>query len=145
MAPRGRKSMSALMIDGSTAVIQRPDAPYTLTDAEADEWRAIVNSMPADYFARSHYPVLSQLCRHIAASNRVAQLIEQCCAKKRGKTFNIDEFNLLNVMQNRESGVIYRLARSMRLTHQALYRAESTKPRPVGMMKAPWDDDPEDE
>ena len=61
---RGRKSMTDLMIDGSTSVIQRPDAPYDLTDAGADEWRAIVASMPPEHFARIHYPMLTQLCRH---------------------------------------------------------------------------------
>jgi chaperone required for assembly of F1-ATPase len=26
--------------------MQRPDAPYDLTDEQAEEWRAIVNRMP---------------------------------------------------------------------------------------------------
>jgi hypothetical protein len=142
---RGRKSMTDLMIDGSTTIVQRPDAPYDLTDAEADEWRAIVNSMPAEHFARVHYPMLVQLCRHKAASNRVAQLVEQCCAKRKGKTFNLNEFDTLSAMQARETSAIIRLQRSMRLTQQSLYRAESVKPRPlIGTKKAPWDDDTDD-
>jgi len=80
--------MTDLMIDGSTTAIQRPDAPYNLTDAAADEWRAIVNSMPAEHFARIHYPMLTQLCRHKVQSDRIDQLIEQCCTKQRGKTFD---------------------------------------------------------
>jgi hypothetical protein len=51
-----------MIAEGPNGVIaNRPDAPYTLTDAEADEWRAIVASMQPDYFQRSHYPMLSQL------------------------------------------------------------------------------------
>jgi len=53
MAQRGRVSMAALMVkDGLVAATPRPDAPYNLGDEEAEEWRAIVNSMPADHFIR---------------------------------------------------------------------------------------------
>src|SRR4051812_11648273 len=38
--------------------------------------------MQPDYFAPSHYPLLTQLCRHVVASNRVAMLVEQCCKQK---------------------------------------------------------------
>jgi chaperone required for assembly of F1-ATPase len=130
--------MTELMIDGTTTVVQRPDAPYTLTDAEADEWRAIVNSMPAEHFARIHYPMLTQLCRHKVQSDRVAQLIEALCKKKAVDT---DEYRTLLSMASIESSAIVRLCRSMRLTHQSLYRAESAKPRPVAMIKNPWDPD----
>jgi len=140
MGRRGPKSITDLMIDGSTAVVHRPDAPYDLSDAAADQWRAIVSSMPAEHFAPSHYPMLTQLCRHKVESNRVAQLIELCCSKRKGKTFDVNEYNLLLTMQGRESAAINRLMRSMRLTHQALYRGESAKVRPVtGLIKAPWD------
>jgi len=130
------------MIDGSTAVINRPDAPYDLSDAAADQWRMIVASMPADHFAPSHYTMLTQLCRHKVESNRVNQLIEACCAKRKGKTFDVNEYNVLLKMQNRETASINQLMRSMRLTHQSLYRGESAKMRPVmtGLQKAPWDD-----
>jgi chaperone required for assembly of F1-ATPase len=130
--------MSELMIDGSTTVIQRPDAPYTLTDAEADEWRAIVASMPPEHFARIHYPMLTQLCRHKVASDRVAQLTEAVCRQKK---LDRAELASLQTMQAVESSAIIRLCRSMRLTHQSLYRAESVKPRPVAMIKEPWDPD----
>jgi hypothetical protein len=32
--------------------IARPDAPYDLTDEQSDEWWAVVNRMPADWFPR---------------------------------------------------------------------------------------------
>ncbi len=130
--------MTELMIDGSTTVVQRPDAPYNLTDEESDEWRAIVNSMPAEHFARIHYPMLTQLCRHKVQSDRVAQLIESICKQKKLDT---EAYKNLCSMQAVESSAIIRLCRSMRLTHQSLYRAESVKPRPVALTKNPWDPD----
>jgi hypothetical protein len=73
--------------DGSTAVVSRADAPYDLTDEESDEWRAIVASMPAEHFARIHYPMLTQLCRHTGAARRVAQLIRQCVKQKKAQSY----------------------------------------------------------
>jgi hypothetical protein len=108
------------MIVDDPGIIQRPDAPYNLTDVESDEWRAIVASMQPDYFARSHYPMLSQLCRHIVASNRVAQLIESVCKQKK---LNRVELASLLALQAAESSAIVRLSRSMRLTQQSVYRA----------------------
>jgi hypothetical protein len=75
---RGRKPMAALMISEVAVPIEYPDAPYDLTDEEADEWRAIVRSMQPDFFNRGNFPVLSQLCRHICNARRIAQLISAC-------------------------------------------------------------------
>jgi len=138
MGRRGPKSMTELMIDESTTMVQRPDAPYNLSDAATEVWRRIVSSMPAEHFAPSHYPMLAQLCRHEVEANCIAQLIEQCRSKK--KSFSVIEYTLLLRAQKGESAEITRLMRSMRLTHQSLYRAESAKTRPViGLQKAPWD------
>jgi len=122
------------MGDGITAA-DYPDAPYNLTDAEADEWRGIVSSMQPGYFARSHYPLLAQLCRHIVASNRLAQLIEATCKIKK-----VNKYELTSLLkaQNSESASIVRLCRQMRLAHKSLYRAESTKQRPMKTIDAPW-------
>lgn len=139
MGTRGRTSINELMIPGNpTEIIQRPDAPYDLTDEESDEWRAIVQTMPADHFMRGNYPILAQLCRHIIAARRVAQLIEQTA---KNKDFNRREYMVLLQMQATESAAIMRLSRSMRLTQQAVKRADA---KPNGKRtKAPWDAEPE--
>ena len=124
-------------MDGPNRVIaSRPDAPYDLTDQQADEWRAIVGAMRPDYFSRSHYPLLSQLCRHTVAANRVAQLVESACRRRK---LDRTELASLLAMQASESSSIARLCRQLRLTHQSLYRADSTKQRPVSILNAPWD------
>ena len=141
MGRRGFKSADELVITRGPngAVMQRPDAPYTLNDEEADEWRSIVGAMNPDYFARSHYPMLCQLCRHVVMSNRIAQLIDSTCKQKK-----LDE-NKLAVylkMQSVESAAIVNLSRQMRLSHQSIYRADSTAQRPSKMLSdAPWNAD----
>jgi phage terminase small subunit len=136
MGTRGRPSMAALMVpENPTEIIQRPDAPYELTDEEADEWRAVVNTMPAGHFMRGNFALLSQYCRHVIAARRVAQLIEQLA---REKDFNRKEFGALLLLQATESATITRLLRSMRLTQQSVLRAETTK-HPRGQTRRPWD------
>ncbi|MHC2530579.1 hypothetical protein [Bradyrhizobium diazoefficiens] len=134
---RGRVSSAARDVIGLLAeTTERPDAPYTLTDTEANEWRAIVAAMPAQYFARTQYPLLTQLCRHVVASNRVAMLIESVCKQK---AIDRAELVSLQAAQAAETSAIIRLSRSMRLTHQSVYRASATgKLTPQPVIEAPW-------
>jgi hypothetical protein len=137
MGTRGRTSMASLMVpENPTEIIQRPDAPYDLTDEQADEWRAVVNTMPAGHFMRGNYALLGQYCRHVVAARRVAQLINLAAKKKE---FDRKEFGALLQLQATESAAITRLLRSMRLTQQSVLRAETTKHPKGPRMKAPWD------
>jgi hypothetical protein len=121
---------------GATPV-NRPDPPRDLDAAEAVEWREIVASMPAGHFARPHYPLLillTLLCRHIVEARFIDRLLADC-RKKKNKLDR--EYAMLLRAQSEESDMILRLQRAMRLTHQALYRADSTKQRPIAL-PAPW-------
>lgn len=140
MGSRGRKSIAALL--AGPVVINRPEPPYTLTDAEADVWRMITNAMPADHFSPSHFPLLVQLCRHVVSSDRVKLLIEQFCKKKQ---IDCSRLQTLLSMQTSETSAIVRLMRSLRLSPQAIYRAESPKLRPITQGElAPWHRNPWD-
>ncbi|QIG93486.1 hypothetical protein [Bradyrhizobium sp. 6(2017)] len=123
-----------MMPDNPTEIIQRPDAPYELTDEEADEWRAVVGAMPADHFMRGNFALLSQYCRHVIAARRVAQLIGQVLEQG---DFDRKEFGALLQLQVTETAAITRLLRSMRLTQQSVLRAETKHPR--GPARRPWD------
>jgi hypothetical protein len=141
MGTRGRKSIAEQSVNGRGLVTPRPDPPHDLGAAESIEWCAIVASMPANYFAGSHYPMLAQLCRVTVASRHTHQLIAACRKQKKP---NINEYLKLLNMQLKESGMIMRLMRSMRLTHQSTLRAESVKTRPNrtlfdGRLEMPWD------
>src|SRR5258705_956248 len=95
MGTRGRRSMASLMVPHNpTEIVQRPDAPYDLTDEQSEEWRAVVSTMPPDHFMRGNYALLSQLCRHVVSARRIAQLIEQCAKEK-----NLDRKELGALLQ----------------------------------------------
>jgi hypothetical protein len=141
-----RTSTAELMIKPNVIETPRPDAPYDLTDAEAEEWRAIVASMPPEHFARGNYPLLAQLCRHIVSSSMVAALVASL-----GKEKQIDTKQLSHLLslQDRETKTIIWLCKTMRLSQQAVYRGELKRVRPLngvvsngnGTMANPWEDE----
>ncbi|MBA4033806.1 MAG: hypothetical protein C0480_04255 [Bradyrhizobium sp.] len=138
MGARGRKSMAELMVPAALAeVIRRPEAPDDLTVEQGDEWCAIVGAMPPHHFTRGNYPMLSQLCRHIVCSRRIAQLIEQVTTEK---VLDLKELSALLQLQSAESASITRLSRSMRLTQQSIMRAETTR-HPTAQLARPWVDE----
>jgi hypothetical protein len=142
MAARGRKSAASteIVIASNVEVINRPQPPNELTIEQAVEWRAVVDRMPADWFPRETHGMLTQYCRHVVAARRIAQLI---ASAEKAKTFDIDAYDKLLKMQEREGRAISSLATRMRITQQATVRAESAK-KP-GQITAPWEDDGEDD
>lgn len=139
MKQRGRKSAAALTVKpiaGPVDRIERPDAPYTLSDLAAEEWRAIVNRMPADYFPRETWPMLAQLCRHVVASNRLGMLITQLETTK--DLWDPEVWLRYLAAQERESRAISSLCGRMRLSHVAVLRQDRTE-RPPDDGPKPWD------
>lgn len=133
MGTRGRRSIAALSVAGPVDVTPRPDAPYDLTDEQADEWRAVVNRMPADWFQRETWPLLSQYCRHVVAARRLAQLVH---AHETGSEFDVGAYDKLLKMQEREGRAISSLATRMRLTQHSTYDPKKKKPVEA---KRPWE------
>ena len=133
-----RKSAFALMQTGVIAV-PRADAPYELTGEQADEWRAIVNTMPAEHFMRGNFPMLAQLCRHIVSARRIARLVELEAERSRMSELFFD----LVRIQQAESKAINVLSRSMRLTQKSVMPPRTV--HPVNRHRNPWEPEPEDE
>lgn len=138
MGSRGRRSSAELTVISSQGIeaMRRPDPPAELSDEQAEEWRSIVNSLPADWFLRGGLPTLSQYCREIVAGRRVAQLIKR---HESGDELSVREYCALLRQQNNQSNIIQALARSMRLTPRSI-RGEwqVKKPKPI---RKPWADE----
>ena len=135
MGARGRKSAASgeLVAVSAVQTIARPDAPYDLTDEQADEWRSVVDRLPADWFPRETWPILTQYCRHVVTARRVAQLID---AEMKSPEFDVGRYSDLLKMAQRESQVIASLATKMRLSQQATYDKSKKKPTAA---KRPWE------
>lgn len=137
MKQRGRQSAAAsalAVITGPVETIARPDAPYDLTDEEADEWRKVVNRLPADWFPAETHALLGQYCRHVIAARRIAQLI---AAELQSEKLDLGAYDSLLKMQERESKIIGTLATRMRITQQSTMRVETIK-KPKQVAK-PWE------
>lgn len=142
MAARGRKSAAStkIIIASNVEVINRPKPPRDVTPEQSDEWTAVVERMPADWFPRETHGLLTQYCRHVVAARRIAQLIVNV---ERAKSVDIDAYDKLLKMQEREGRAISSLATRMRISHQATVRAESAK-KP-NQVAAPWENDDGDD
>lgn len=140
MAARGRKSAASteITIASNVEVINRPRPPVELTTEQASEWRAVVNRMPAEWFPRETHGLLVQYCRHVVAARHIAQLIART---EKSKSLDVDEYDKLLKMQEREGRAISSLATRMRITQQATVRAESAR-KPI-QIEPPWEDNDE--
>ena len=136
MTQRGRKSSASLSVvkDATTTSVQRPGPPSDLTDEQGDEWQAVVDDRPADWFTPSNYALLSQYCRHVVTARRVAQLIY---AEEASDDLDLTQLDQLYKMQEREGRSMSSLATRMRITQQALVDKRTDKGK--GKAKRPWE------
>lgn len=137
MGKRGRPSAASLELQQTTGpveTIQRPDAPYDLTDEQADEWWAVVNSMPADWFTRETHALLADYCRHVVKSRRVSQLVADA---EKSEELDVGLLDKLYKMAERESRAIGSLAVRMRISQQSTTNHRGN--RSAKSVKKPWD------
>lgn len=135
MKQRGRVSADALAVPRIVATVERPDAPYDLTDEQVEVWRKVTTSMPADWFGPETFDLLTLYCRHVVAARRIAQLIEQ---QEKAEAFDSNEYDKLLKMQERESRAMSSLATRMRLTQQTSVHKEKSR-KGGGIVKRPWE------
>jgi len=134
---RGRKSSASLeTVLSVTGMPARPAAPDYLTTDQAEVWKSVVKSMPADWFGRETHALLIQYCRHVVTAQEVDRLISEHAASE----LNIRLYNRLLIMRARESAALTALSRTMRLTQQARIDPKTAGRRVAGIPKAdfPW-------
>ncbi len=136
MGNRGRQSTSSLAIVPPREVLERgrPEPPKDLTAEQAVEWRAIVRRMPADWFPRETHGLLADYCRHVLRSRKIATLIDRV---ERTRTVDVDDYDKLAKMADRESRTIASLATKMRISQHASYDRKKAKGAAAAR---PWED-----
>ena len=119
MGARGRKSaaeLSAISCDG-IELHRRPEPPEHLGDNAAEIWRAIINSLPADWFSPGTLPLLEAMCS-LAVSQRYTVRSLQVLERD-GADFDRGEWERLQKQLGEVSGRIATLATRLRLTPQS--------------------------
>lgn len=141
MRQRGKKSSAALEVieQGAIALVERPEAPLHLTPEEAEEWAAVVGSMPADWFPRETHPLLEQYCRHAVNARRMGDLLDQAMGCN---PLDVDEIKALLKMQASQTTGMKTLAAAMRIAQQSSYSARGAsgvKQPERNQVKRPWE------
>jgi hypothetical protein len=95
---------------------------------------AIVDRLPADWFARETHALLVQYCRHVVAARRVSQLI---AALEADEKLDFKAYHDALKAQQRESSILASLATKMRISQQSTYdkspkKGEGGKAKPWG-------------
>ena len=137
MGSRGRKPFAALGLVGAVGVlaeIPRPAPPDDLSVEQSAEWRVIVNRLSADWFPAETHAMLAQYCRHVIAARRIGQLIARV---ESGEEIDLQEYDKLLKMQDREGRAISSLATRMRMTQHSMYSAK--KSRGATSIGKPWE------
>jgi hypothetical protein len=100
-------------------IYERLDPPRRLSAEQREVWASIVGGQPGDWFASGSIPLLTQLCRHVVMSNRLAELIES----------TQDKATILDLVkqQRDESDAIRKLSTSLRITPQSLVQQRGNK------------------
>lgn len=141
MGKRGPRSLASLsLVPGSLARVSRLRMPAELTEAQKETWLAAVNGKPADWFGDEHVPILLEYVRHVSTAAILTQQIDAFEPEWLKDDDGLRRFDRLTAMRAREAGVINTLARSMRITHQALYRGETAATAQKDTPRAkPWE------
>lgn len=114
-----RVSVEALLTPKVAQPVPKLDPLDTLGEREASVWRAVVSTMPADYFSSAQVRLLSAYCSAVCVREDIeAELAAERRKKRsRGKVITRKRIELKGWMETEN-----RLARSMRLTHQSVYQ-----------------------
>jgi hypothetical protein len=142
MKQRGRKSMAALAVVGDGVVGVSPiHPPPTLSDAERNVWLGIVNAKPADWFGPEHVSMLTDYVRQVCRGHVIDEQIKAFDPEWLMSADGLKRYETLIGMAAKISGVQNTLLRSMRLTHQAVYRKDRGGMGP-GRARKLWQHDP---
>jgi phage terminase small subunit len=141
MIQRGRKSSAALSVVPLAPGARRPDPPDELTPEQADEWRAVVGRMPADWFTRENQAMLVDLCRHVVIARRVSEQIDAFDPAWLADDEGLKRYDKLTAILERHTRTIASLSTRMRLTQQSRYNAaaaNTASEKAKGPVK-PWE------
>ncbi len=121
MGARGRKSGAELATIGpaGVAIQRRPEPPAHLGDEAAERWRAIVSTLPADWFSPGSLPLLEALCALAVSQRRTAEALEKLEAGD--GEFDEDQWRRFQRQLGEMSSRISTLATRLRLTPQSRY------------------------
>jgi hypothetical protein len=119
----GRKSAAELATVTALPVRLLPP-PADLSVEEAQVWARVAATKPGDWWDAGSIPLLAQFCRATVQAELIADLVRQTASAMLSDPGQLGTYKELRKIQGALSGEINTLARAMRLTQQARYRAD---------------------
>jgi len=124
MGQRGKKSTAGLpAIHGVPTLRQRLEPPPELTPDQAETWRAVVASRPADWFDTGSAPLLAAYCVSVSVQRTLATAIE--AFEEIATPDGVKAFGKLLALKANEAALCIRLATAMRLSQHARREAKT--------------------
>src|SRR5262245_45834447 len=120
---------------------QRPAPPPELDPEQAEEWRAIVDRMPPEWFPRESWPILSELVQDITLLKQVAVELNDVRKGSISKPDVFEKFIKLTRMKMQLQQCMGNLASKLRLTHRSRYDSKTAHhvEQHASRFPKPWD------
>lgn len=136
MQQRGRKSSASLSVvkEKVVGIDERPAPPAHLTPEQAVEWKAIVNALPLEWFGPESLGLLEEYVQHITSARRIGELLKKIELQDK---FNIEDYDRLLKMKEREARIMASLAGKMRISQSSTYDEKTKKPKQRS--QRPWE------
>ena len=123
MKQRGRKSQAELaVVTPFRARLLEPSPD--LSPEEAGVWAKVVATKPGEWWDAGSLPLLSQYCRASVQADLIGELVRSVGAAMLTDPDELGRYKELRKIQAALSSEMSGLARGMRLTQQARYRAD---------------------
>lgn len=132
-----RTSAAALSVVHIEPAQRRPKPPSALSPDAAAQWRAIVDSMPADWFPRETHPMLTQMCRLVVRCASIAEALDQ--AIRDGEDLSERKYQNLMRAEMQLSEGIAKLSTKMRISQQSSSNYDKKRKR-TGKKVLPWEE-----
>ncbi|MFZ3206399.1 MAG: hypothetical protein WA161_21370 [Pseudomonas sp.] len=132
-----RKSTQSMTVVPLT--MRRLKLPADLPPGQQAMLQALIDSKPADFFARADLPLLVLLARH---SERADLIEAEVQALEPGDLLGL---RWLSPLAERETKAIVTILRTLRLTPQARYRPDNARLHAKSGSPRPWETAADDE
>lgn len=137
----GRQSGAALeVVTAMPGVAHRPEAPAHLTEAQAVEWKRVVDACPSDWFPAETHGTLESYCRH-TVSERELDVEVEAAKEIQDPMSRLEVMKEYLKLRQAESRAAMSCATKLRITNQALtnHKTSRTPEDGGGAAKNPWE------
>mgnify|MGYP001556700206 CR=1 FL=1 len=136
MQKRGKKSIAEILVKPASKQADCILPPETLTPDQCDIFEQLVANLPDGLITEELVPLVAQLSRHLLTCKRLATWTDKI-ENGAFNEFESKEYFAVLEQRRKETASALSIMRSLRLTNQSRYRADSAKlDRPSG--KKPW-------